>query len=89
MGALKAVGDCSDATDCRLYFNVNGERDRYTYDDGGGAYENTPYTRIIYFDKVPGDQQVRVRSRVYWRATGQRDVQEALVETYLFNIYGS
>lgn len=85
-GTLKPVERCNGAGSCRLYYDSSNERARYTHEPAGNT--QTPYTRIVYFETMPGDQQVKVTSRVYWRSGSIKDLQEVEVVTYLFNVYG-
>lgn len=87
VGSIKLpVADCNPVSDCRLYFDPNNDRSRYNHDSSSPI--TTPYTRIIKFEEITSDE-VKVTSRVYWRSGNQRQNQEAVVETYLFNVYGS
>ncbi|MCA9356706.1 type II secretion system protein [Candidatus Nomurabacteria bacterium] len=87
VGGVKAPVSCgSTGAACNLYYNDSNGRSRYTYTTANAT--KTIYTRVITFQKI-GTGSVLVKSRVYWRAGSRRDVQEAVVETYLFNIFGS
>lgn len=84
-GTVATIERCSTVNSCRLYYDTTGDRTRYTHDDGGGANERTPYTRIVQMEQA-GDE-VAVTSRVFWRTGSQRQAQEVVVQTYLFDIY--
>lgn len=86
VGGLKTPTACSTTADCKLHYNDAGDRARYTYNSSGAT--TTPYTRIIKLENI-NPREVKVTSRVYWRSGNQRATQEAVVETYLFKIYGS
>lgn len=87
-GELKTPVDCANSFNkCRLYFNPNGDKARYTYikTSGGIDNEDTKYTRVIKMSES-GDQ-VRVISTVTWYTGSLRDRQQVEAETYLFNVY--
>lgn len=71
---------------CRLYYDADGGRARYTHVSSGNQV--TEYTRTVQLERIDANQ-VKVTSRVYWQAGTRRQVQEAVVETYLFNVYGN
>jgi type II secretory pathway pseudopilin PulG len=87
---LNDAGDLSVATCgmnvtfCRLNYASTPTRSYYTYQAGG----TSPYTRVIKFSSVSPDE-IKVTSEVTWRSGNQRDSQKAVVETYLFNVYGN
>lgn len=83
-GSLKTPVACS-GTNCKLYFDSAGDRSRYTHTAAGNTA--TPYTRTITMEAT-ANREVKVTSRVSWRTGSQRNEQEVLVETYLFNVYG-
>lgn len=84
VGGLKTVVDCSAGNKCKLFYNNDGDRARYTYDDLGTNYD-TDYTRVIKMTLA--GNEVKVVSKVTWRTGNQRKEQAAVVETYLFNVY--
>ncbi|MCA9362358.1 prepilin-type N-terminal cleavage/methylation domain-containing protein [Candidatus Kaiserbacteria bacterium] len=86
-GSLKAPIDCgTNSSSCRLYYDEDGERSRYTHTASGN--EETPYTRVIKLEDDPArPDEIKVTSRVTWRTGSRRDVQESVVETYLFNAW--
>jgi prepilin-type N-terminal cleavage/methylation domain-containing protein len=87
-GSVKAPVSCSPVSNCRLYYNESSNRSRYTYTavtDG-----ETPYTRVVRFDRVPDAdtaEQIKVTSTVTWRTGSQRQSQKIEVESYLFKVY--
>ncbi|MFT7644711.1 MAG: prepilin-type N-terminal cleavage/methylation domain-containing protein [Candidatus Paceibacteria bacterium] len=86
-GSLKAPVSCS-GTNCKLYYDDSAfTRASYTHTEG--ANETTVYTRVIKFEVTEPDREVRIESKVTWRTGSQRAEQEVVVETYLFNVYGS
>jgi prepilin-type N-terminal cleavage/methylation domain-containing protein len=82
-GVVIAVGDCVSGA-CKLYYNDDGERSRYTYDSQSAS--TTPFTRTITFQRVE-DWDVKVVSKVTWRTGTLRKTQEVEVETHLFDTY--
>lgn len=85
-GSLKSVITCS-GTNCRIYYNTNGNRSRYTYSASGNAVM-TPYTRVINMTNTSANE-VRVVSTVSWRTGSQQSAQEVSVESYLYDVYGN
>jgi prepilin-type N-terminal cleavage/methylation domain-containing protein len=85
IGKIKTPVSCS-SNKCKLYYDSNGGRARYTHVAGT---EGTIYTRVIKFEETVNNREVRVESRVTWRTGSQRAEQEVVAETYLFNMYGS
>lgn len=77
------VGDCG-SSGCKLYYNKNDVRSKFTYDSSGA--EPTPFTRKIFF-KSSGTAAVEVISTVTWRTGSILAEQKVLSETYLYNIY--
>ncbi|MEY2665691.1 MAG: hypothetical protein RLZZ480_796 [Candidatus Parcubacteria bacterium] len=87
-GAL-TVHDCnSSATACSLYIDTTTSnlRARFTHTASGNTA--TPFTRKVLFERVSADE-VKVTSRVTWRAGSFRNEQQVEVKTRLFNIYGN
>lgn len=88
-GTVSVAGQCTGAgTDCRLHFDSSGDRQAYTHDAGGGSHEQTPYTRVVKFQQN-ADRSVSVISQVFWRTGSQRQAQDVVVESYLYNVYGN
>ena len=85
-GTSKVPAACSTAGACRLYLSTAGNRSTYTHVSSGNTI--TPYTRTITFQSISPDE-LKVTSRVYWQTGSRRQLQEAVVETYLFNVYGN
>lgn len=85
-GSLKIPTACTVAGGCKLYLSTAGNRTSYTYSVIGNI--ETPYTRAITFQSISPDE-LKVTSRVYWQTGSRRQSQEAVVETYLFNVYGN
>lgn len=91
-GDLKNPVSCSTITNCNLYYNSEGERNRYTHTvepenvtTGEGL---TKYTRVIKMESAAGSNQIKVTSTVTWRTGAQRAQQQAVAETFLFDVYG-
>lgn len=82
---LDTVIRCDDM-DCLLYYSDVGGRAKYTY--SSGAATETIFSRIITMENITADETY-VKSTVYWRTGSQRSVQEVVVETYLYDIYGN
>lgn len=85
IGSLKNPVSCS-GTACRLYFNDASDRSRYTHISTGAT--TTDFTRVITMESI-GNRSVEVTSTVFWRTGSQRQGQEVVVQTYLFNVYGN
>lgn len=75
------------ANACRVYFDPNGGRNRFSHDDSSVDAEPTPFIREITFNHT-GDE-VEVISTVRWRTGPQAAEQTVVLDTYLFNIYGN
>ena len=84
------VVNCGSSS-CRLYLDTNTvtKRSRYTHQNPTNTYEQTPYTRTIRIEQIPGQEEVRVISTVTWRSGNLLNEQSARVETYLLNTYGN
>ena len=75
----------NNLANCKLYYNQNGDRSRYTYTPG--TETNPSYTRVIRFQPVVGADQIRVTSEVTWRTGSLRAGQRVVIESYLFKVY--
>lgn len=79
--------DCADSADaCRIFFDPNNDRNRFSHDNTSGA-DRTPFIREIEMTHT-GDE-VEVISTVRWRTGPQAAEQTVVLDTYLFNIYGN
>ncbi len=87
-GRVKAssIGCEANGDNCDLYYSDSGGRQKYTYDSAGNT--PTPYNRSVKLEWISSDE-VYVRSTVTWRTGSQRNDQEAVVETSLYNVYGN
>ncbi len=83
---LDTITRC-DNTDCLLYYSEIGGRAKYTHSPAGSA-SSTIFSRVITMENITNDETY-VKSTVYWRTGSQRAVQEVVVETYLYDIYGN
>jgi prepilin-type N-terminal cleavage/methylation domain-containing protein len=89
-GAIETVSDCTNASDCLLWFDADGNRSKFTYNDLGIGNVPTLYTRKITLTETPGQtNQVKVKSVVTWRTGSLVAEQKVEVETYLYNIYAT
>jgi len=70
---------------CRLYFNANAARARYTHSSSQAVL--TPYRRHIYIDRI--SVRYRVISEVQWQPAGNLPPQTVRLETYLHDIYNT
>jgi prepilin-type N-terminal cleavage/methylation domain-containing protein len=79
--------NCSTITNCRLYYDTDSDRSKYTYTSLGN--EVTPFTRRITLRPVPtaSPNSVEVISTVTWRTGSIIAEQSVVAQTYLYNIY--
>lgn len=90
-GTLKAPTDCNSAEDlpnCKLYYNIANPNSRAQYTHVATGNKPSPFTRVVTFEEI-NSEEIKVVSRVTWRTGSRRAVQEVIVETYLFNVYGN
>ena len=87
IGSLTLV-NCMTVANCLLYRDTatNNLRSRYGHNSSNTA--STPFTRVITLESVNANE-VKVISKVTWRTGALRVQQEAVVETRLFNAYGT
>ncbi len=83
---LRAPANCAIAGKCKLYYDADAERSRFTHEVGVPANETTLFTRIIKFENED-DAKVRVTSTVTWRTGSVVAPQTVETQTYLYNIY--
>ena len=82
------LASCSTIANCLLYIDKNTNNLRYRYGHNSSNTVTTPFTRVITFETVNANE-VKVTSKVTWRTGALRAQQEAVVETRLFNAYGT
>ncbi|MEK7461952.1 MAG: prepilin-type N-terminal cleavage/methylation domain-containing protein [Patescibacteria group bacterium] len=88
-GSLSSATTCSTIANCQLYLDKNPSvvRSRYTHNNTVGTTP-TPFTRVIKFATV-GLNEVSVTSTVTWQSGFSRDQQQVVVQTSIFNVYGT
>lgn len=87
IGTLNLV-NCNTLANCALYLDTTTNNLRSRYGHNSSNTTITPFTRVITFELI-NPNEVKVISRVTWRTGALRVQQEALVETRLFNAYGT
>lgn len=87
-GTLAPIRSCSNLADCKLYLDTSSSvvRSRYSHDSSGTP---TSFTRVIKFTRDPSGREVSVTSTVTWQSGFSREQQQVVVQTSLFNIYGT
>lgn len=83
-----SMADCSsDPENCRLYFDANNNRARYSLDSSDPT-KITPYRREIKLTEVAGNKGIEVESTVYWSSQLFGGASQSVVLTSaLFSIY--
>lgn len=87
-GSLSSISSCSTIANCQIYLDTTSGvvRSRYTYNSAGTTL--TPFTRVIKFTAVSLDE-ISVTSTVTWQSGFSRDQQQVVVQTSIFNVYGT
>ena len=80
--------DCSGSNSpCRLYFDENDPRARYSHNRNGG--EPTPFTRQVFVQPLGSGERMRVTSIVNWQPAGNLPPQTVRLQTFIHDIYNT
>ena len=81
------VIDCSSSGTCRLWYDVDANRSRFSHNSDGA--EETQFIRTIELQSPSeaDDREVEVMSRVQWESTALSGSQSVEVRTAVFNIF--
>lgn len=88
---INSAETCTTANNnpCRLYFDDNAQRSRYTH-SSAGSNELTQYTRQIYIDQVgTASGRFKITSDVRWQPVGNLPPQTVKLQTYIHDIYNT
>ncbi len=90
-GSLSTPRSCSGQDACLMYLDTGATQNRSRY-NSNSVGQRTPFARKIKLQTiVAGGQinEVRVESIVTWRSGFSREEQQVVVQTSLFNVYGT